>query len=169
MIAEIRGTEGFVDDFAIEPPASWSGEGSSLLTAAWASLTERGCDRLRVVSARRDEKKVAMLLEAGLSLVDEWWVVPVAPAAGHHEAGRVEGPGFAGLLGPAPPVYAPGGNVLLVNELTDVLDPAAIAGFTASLGGVLAIVATGADVARAERLQDEGWTVASAWYLGVPA
>jgi hypothetical protein len=60
--------------------------------------------------------KGALLVSAGLAPASRWWVKAVAPAGPPARAGRVQGTGFAGRLGPAPPVHAPGGPVLLADD-----------------------------------------------------
>src|SRR5689334_13755593 len=52
---------GFVDDFAVVRDDAWMRDGRALLHAAWSRLREQGADALRVVTARHDEAKVAML------------------------------------------------------------------------------------------------------------
>ena len=67
-----------------------------------------GLEQLRVVTAAADEPKVAMLRGLSLKPVEQWWVKPVDPSGTTAASGRVEGSGFSGIVGPAPPVYDPG-------------------------------------------------------------
>jgi hypothetical protein len=151
LIGQRRGQEGFVDDFAVDATASWDGDAAALLLAALS-----------------------------LELAEQWWVRELSP--GEHEpqggqvatAGPVTGTGFSGLLGPAPPVYDPGGPVLLVGELAAGagLADADLAGVereAAGMGAVLLIVPASPASARASVIaRRPGWTVASDWYLGRP-
>jgi hypothetical protein len=83
-------------------------------------------------------------------------------------AGPVSGPGFAGIFGPAPPVYDPGGPVLLASRVDADADVAVIAREAAALGAVLAIAAAPPGTALSRALDQQGWSVASDWYTGRP-
>jgi GNAT superfamily N-acetyltransferase len=180
LIGQRRGQEGFVDDFAVDEPASWDGDGAALLLAAWRRWAADGLEAVRVVTAHADEDKCAMLAALTLELAEQWWVRELSP--GEHESqggqvatpGPVTGTGFSGLLGPAPPVYDPGGPVLLVAELAAGADLAGadLAGVereAAGMGAVLLIVPAAPASARAAAIaRRPGWSVASDWYLGRP-
>ncbi len=167
VISECGGGEGFIDDFAIDDCGSWAVDGFELLRAAWVLLSARGTSALRVVTAQADRPKVAMLVALGLQLVQQWWVKSVQPAPGFvHAPGRIDRPGVGGFLGPAPPVYDPGGPVLLADNVAvdlDVLEDEA-----ARMGAVLVILPTASGNDLECLLQSRGWTVASQWYLGRP-
>lgn len=62
IIAQLRDREAFVDDFAVDGDGTWADDGCELLTAAWDRLCPRGVSAARVVTARADEPKVAMLV-----------------------------------------------------------------------------------------------------------
>lgn len=168
LIAELRNSEGFIDDFAVEPDARWAADGAALLRAAWPALAHAGATRLRVVSAAADAPKVAMLEACSLELVAQWWVKPLDPTGAPGASGRVTGPGFSGILSPAPPVYDPGGPVLLAERVEAGADLARITETAAAMGAVLAVVPTPAGGHREAELRTSGWTVSSAWYLGAP-
>lgn len=88
---------------------------------------------MRLVTALADRDKVAMLTAAGL--VEQWWVKPLDPAgASDIASGCVAGHGFSGLLGPAPPVYDPGGPVLLINRLDHNSDVASVEDAPVAMG-----------------------------------
>ncbi len=88
---------------------------------------------------------------------------------GHaHGERAVEGSGFSGFLGPAPPVYDPGGPVLLVDRVTDGTGTAAIEEGAAALGAVLAVLPVPVGADREAELRAATFTVASAWYVGQP-
>jgi hypothetical protein len=134
LIGQSRGQEGFVDDFAVDQTARWDADGAALLLAAWHRWEADGVQAARVVTAHADEDKRAMLAALHLDLAEQWWVRELRPAfppaslglpaspGPPARAGPVTGTGFAGLLGPAPPVYDPGGPVLLVSDLADDAD-----------------------------------------------
>lgn len=122
---------------------TWADDGLALLSSAWDRLSAKGLLDLRVVSAQADELKVAMLVAIGLRLVEQWWVKPIeARDAPGVPAGRVDGPGFSGLLGPAPPVYDPGGPVLLADCVAVDGDLAVIEDEAARMGSVLVLIPT---------------------------
>jgi hypothetical protein len=89
VIAEVRGPEGFIDDFAVERPEQWQHDGARLLSEAWRDLHARGAAAVRVVSAHKDRPKNFLLGAAGLSVVEEWWVKPVIPTGYADERGTV--------------------------------------------------------------------------------
>jgi hypothetical protein len=167
-----RQAEGFVDDFAVGSAGSWAQEGTALLIEAAARMARTGADAItamRVVTAQADLPKVSMLEHAGLQLVERWWVRGVRPTAEPGPPRRVDGTGYSGIFSPAPPVYDPGGPVLAADRPAGDFDPEVMAGETAALGGVLAIVPAVPGSALDEALSRGPWTVSSAWYLGQPA
>lgn len=169
IISESREAEGFVDDFAVDRHGSWDREGAALLIAACERLAARhGLHMVRVVTAHADLGKSRMLGNLSLQLVEQWWVRELGRSSEHAPPGRVEGPGFTGILGPAPPVYDPGGPVFIVESIADNADAAAIEGHAAALGAVLAVVPASPDSARAADLLKRSWSVASDWYRGWP-
>jgi hypothetical protein len=168
LIGDLRGAEGLIDDFAVEADDDWAIAGAALLCSAWPALANRGAERLRVVTAAADEPKVAILRASSLEPVEQWWVKPVDPSGPPAASGRVEGSGFSGLLGPAPPVYDPGGPVLLVDRVTDGTGTAAIEEGAAALGAVLAVLSVPVGADREAELREAMFTVASAWYVGQP-
>jgi GNAT superfamily N-acetyltransferase len=64
----------FVDDFYVADDAAWPTTGAALLREARAQLKERGCEQVVVVTAYRDDGKMAMLKQEELSLASAWWV-----------------------------------------------------------------------------------------------
>jgi hypothetical protein len=166
LIAELRGPEVLIDDFAVTGKGSWPADGAWLLDAAWEQAAAAGARTARVVTAAADGPKVALLASAGLALASQWWVKPITPVGPPAPAGRVRGTGFAGRLGPTPPVYDPGGPVLLNDDLPGGGSLAAMEAGAAAMGAVLAIVPAAPDE---QELAQRGWTVASRWYAGTPA
>jgi hypothetical protein len=169
LIAELRGSEVLIDDFAVTGEDRWPADGAGLLASAWGQATAAGARTARVVTAAADGPKVALLVSAGLAPASRWWVKPVTPIGPPARAGRVQGTGFAGRLGPAPPVYDPGGTVLLTDDLPGRASLAAVEAGAAAMGAVVAIVPAAPGAADEQQLTQRGWTVASQWHLGTPA
>ena len=172
IIGQLRGREGFVDDFAVDETGRWDRDGAGLLLAMWHRLragARDSLDAVRVVTAHADEEKCLMLSRLSLELAEQWWVREVRPVGPARLAGRVGGASFSGLLGPAPPVYDPGGPVLFVERLADDADLTAVEREAAETGAILLVVPATPGSARAHELRRPGWSVASDWYLGRPA
>lgn len=167
LMGQLRGEEGVVDDFAVDQQPRWANEGRELVGGAWQALRALGATRLRVVTAKADFDKVSMLLAASLQLAEEWWVKEVRPSGGANSPRSVKGTRFSGVVGPAPPVYDPGGPVLLARLEPDA-DLAVLEAEAADLGAVLAVVAVAPSSEYVQRLQHRSWTVASQWYVGRP-
>lgn len=99
---------GFIDDFAVVPDKAWMSDGRRLLLAAWSLLRERRVGGLRVVTARRDDAKVAMLESLGLTIGESWWVrVGDASVSSAPTFGPISANGIEALVVPAPPVTTP--------------------------------------------------------------
>jgi hypothetical protein len=169
VIGQARPPECFVDDFALDEAGSWESTGRELLDELWRRMASDAITSVRVVTAKADHDKVAMLRAAGLTLAEQWWVrpLPARPAGTEAAPGWVRGPDFSGLLGPAPPVYDPGGPVLLVERL-DGDDIEAIEEKATTMGAVLAIVAAPLGAGYEHQLARREWSVASQWYIGRP-
>jgi hypothetical protein len=82
---------------------------------------------------------------------------------------RIEGPGLSGLFGSAPPVYDPGGPVLLADRVAADVGSAELDAEAIRLGAVLLVVPAAPGSARAGELAGCGWHVASDWYFGPPS
>lgn len=171
IICQHRGAEGVVDDFAVEHPDLWDDDGAALLLAVASRLSAVGqVTALRVVTAHADQPKVSMLQRLSLCLAEQWWVRELHPGRAQAAApGRIDGPGFSGIFGPAPPVYDPGGPVLQADRADDNAEVAVIEREATALGAVLAIIPAAPGTVRAGQLARHGWSVASDWYLGWPA
>ena len=168
IICQPRENEGFVDDFTVEPPGTWDGAGAALLLAAAERLAASGVRALRVVTAHADQAKCGMLASLSLRVVERWWVRELTPAGPAADPGWVSGPGFAGWLGPAPPVYDPGGPVFQADPSRGDASPDVIEREAAERGAVLAVCPAVPGTGTANELARAGWSVASDWYLGWP-
>jgi hypothetical protein len=71
-----------VDDFAVRDFDNWATVGRELLEAFKAESSRRGWRQIIVVCGAMDQKKAAMLSDAGLLLNTNWWTVrlPGGPA-----------------------------------------------------------------------------------------
>jgi hypothetical protein len=145
-------------------------DGVALLLAAADRLSATGeVTAIRVVTAHADKPKVSMLQGLSLRLAEQWWVRELQPGCEQVMApGRLERPGFSGIFGPAPPVYDPGGPVLLADRVGDDTEIAVVEREATALGAVLAIIPASPGTVRASELEQLGWSVASDWYLGWP-
>jgi len=129
----------FVDDFAVDTSDQWATEGNALLLRAWAQAESPSQSTLRVVTARMDQPKRQMLADLGLVVTARWWVKELRPTGPSRPLGPTEVAGRSVMLISAPPVYDPGGPVVLLGDL----EPEAIdtsCEQAASMGAVLAIV-----------------------------
>jgi hypothetical protein len=118
-----------------------------------------------VVSGSRtvDTPKVDFLAGLGLECEAEWWVKPIEPS----QREPVEMSGFAAFVGPAPPVYDPGGLTCLATEIESPAALPLFEDFASASQAVLAIVPTltsRLDLRAA--LGERGYSVASEWYAG---
>jgi hypothetical protein len=165
VVGQIRGSGGGIDDFAVTEPELWATHGRALLDAAMGQMHARGAAEVQVVTAQKDLPKSAMLRDAGLALVNQWWVKALAAGADSLEPGRRSGDGFSGILGAAPPVYDPGGPVFLVQSLEDSASVDAVEAAAAEWGAVLAVIPAAPGGARPGELSAAGFEVASDWYL----
>lgn len=154
----------FVDDFYVAEPGLWESVGRALLDAAAAEAGASGAERLIVVGAQRDLPKRSFLLTAQCALAAAWWVHPVEPTnAPPPDLSRIQA-----VVGPAPPVYDPGGLTALATSLGDT--PAtAVALFdqwAAASNAVVAIIpARVSDIALEEVLETQDYVVASEWFI----
>jgi hypothetical protein len=155
---------GFIDDFAVVHDDAWMRDGKSLLLAAWSLLLDQGAESVRVVTARRDDAKVALLRSVGLSLGESWWVrvsdggTQRAPAFG-----PVAADGIDALVIPAPPVYDPGGPVFLVTAIVSAKLVKRVPQLAADHGAVLAIIPT---TAPTWELAAAGFEETAQYYVG---
>lgn len=139
LIGAAGGERWYVDDFAVEPDELWMTEGAELLHAGWGVAGAAGQTVLRVVTARRDGPKRALLQSAGLTVSARWWVKRLVPTGPPQPSREYVFGGCNAFLGPAPPVYDPGGPVCLFGDTRDDDLDQACEG-AASLGAVLAII-----------------------------
>jgi len=153
-----------VDDFVVARDDEWPSRGGPLLLELCRRARRDGLEQAIVVSgpASVDPAKVRFLRELGLAVAAEWWVKPVSPEA----TGDVpEQTGFAAEVGPAPPVYDPGGPTCLALEIAAPAALADLERYAAAAGAVVVIVPVRVEaVALRGALERRGYEVASEWY-----
>ena len=177
----IRGERGFItavpragqfyaDDFALDGGATWEVDGRTLVLAAWTEAKRRGATALRVVTAARDVPKVAMLTNAGMVVSERWWVRTLdADPPGTVYEGTVSGDGFTAVLSAAPPVYNPGGPVVLITAFSDAASLRMAELEATNSGVVLSILPIAAgSLPHEHAARDAGYEVASEFYVGQP-
>lgn len=103
-----------VDDMALEQDADWSVEGRALLGRAQADG-----GRVRFVCPVFESARASTGRSCGLEVAETWWhrdlpVPRLALTQPHSDDPHIFVEGAEGRLIPAPPVYDPGGPVLLV-------------------------------------------------------
>lgn len=152
-----------VDDFVVDRPDLWLSTGDALLLAAARLAQAAGaCTAIIVAGSQRvDPPKRAFLRGLGLALAAEWWARPLDAAPGDVPAQD----SFEAIVGPAPPVYDPGGPVCLAARLDGPEALPHLERYGAAARAVLAIVplATGREDVRAV-LVARGYALASEWY-----
>ncbi len=114
LVAMNPGDYLLVDEMAIEPAERWADEGGALLRHA-ASLGP-----LRFVVPGCEAERLDAALDLGLEPADIWWHRDLEPFTGLNvvsEDKTISVEGAEGQLVPAPPVYDPGGPVLLVSAV----------------------------------------------------
>lgn len=154
-----------VDDFAVAAPHLWATAGAAVLGELARRAGAAGLETAIVVSGPSsvDAPKTRFLISAGLAAAAEWWVKPTVPAA----AATPEQDGFEAAVGPAPPVYDPGGLTCLA--LT-IAEPAAVVRFerfaAASQAVVAVVPVTVGQTDVRNELRRRVYAVASEWYAG---
>ena len=164
LLATNLGDHVLVDDFVVTPDEHWPAEGVALLEHVRG---ESG--RLRVVVPAVERARLEAVQAVGLSPVETWWhrdldgadPWPSDADSDDDAAADVEVDGARGRLRPAPPVYDPGGPVLLVTELESIDALARIEEAAAARGARVAVVTTlrSADRDVATLLQCAGYVV----------
>jgi hypothetical protein len=164
-----------VDDMAVDDDAAWPVDGVRLLQAVAA--TDPGRHDLRVVCPVPEPARRVAVASLGLTVAESWWhrELPTDPQAWMWPAVPDDSPevtvtGAAGRLVPAPPVYDPGGPVLIVGELSGADSLADLERAAGQAGAVVAVVPQSAkDTDRADWLQAAGYLRTTDFYQGLPA
>jgi hypothetical protein len=156
-----------VDDMALEDDADWPADGQVLLR--WAGET----GRLRLVCPVPEEPRTSTASAVGLANVESWWHRDLEPAA--DRLPEVDDPVLIvaeakGRLVPAPPIYAPGGPVLLVTQVTSPDSLTGIERAAAQRGACVSVVTHQlGDEQLAELLTSAGYKRTTDYYEGTPS
>lgn len=118
LFALDHGSTWLVDDAVVSEDGTWAEDGVLLLREV-----QQRCGSVRLVVPVFETDRMEAGLSVGLRPVEHWWHRDLDPPGTLVEAGddpAVAVEGAEGRLVTAPPVYDPGGPVLLVSELRDV-------------------------------------------------
>jgi len=154
-----------VDDFALADGATWPTVGAALLGEVLVRAEVADIETAIVVSgpASVDAPKTAFLAERGLRVDAEWRVKALTPTT----AGKPAKVGFDAAVGPAPPVYEPGGLTALALRIDYPEAVERFEHFAAASDAVVAIVPVRvSDTGLRAELDRRGFVVASEWYAG---
>lgn len=129
-------TRRVVDDMVVAADA-WADEGAALLRAV---LDATATVRFVAPVCEPERRETAQSL--GLRAVETWWHrdLPLVQVRGEGERVELSTVGARGRLVPAPPVYNPGGPVLLVADVETAAALAAIEAEAAERGATVAVV-----------------------------
>jgi hypothetical protein len=151
-----------VDDAAAERADQWATEGAALLRRLV------GESRVRFVCPVPEPDRTALAVELGLRRAETWWHRDLAERPSdfqNDESLLVRG--AQGHLAAAPPVYAPGGPVLLVTQFHDRRALAEIEQKAASRGAAVSVVTQAPeDGVREELLLSIGYRRTCDFYEG---
>jgi len=160
-----RGDLLVVDDMAVAVDSLWDIDGQRLLRA----VDERG--GVRFVCPVPEPARTRAAVALGMTHAESWWhrdLMP-DPHAVPPDDPEVRVDGAAGRLVPAPPVYAPGGPVLLVLDVGGAESLAAIEAEASSAGAVVSVVTQRpTDTNLADLLIHVGYTRTTDFFEGRP-
>lgn len=154
LLGPKRGERLDIDDMALDDDSRWSGDGYRLLRAAAAA------DGLRFVCPVPEPERTRAAVELGMSIGETWWHRDLDPAG---EPAPFDEPSLAvdggvGRLVDAPPVYAPGGPVVLTGDVAHAAALGAIEQLAAVHGATVSVVSQQPDDARrVEILESAGY------------
>lgn len=124
-----------VDDMALDQDTRWPDDGTRLLRAVMEHHD------LRFVCPVPEPSRSRTARYLGMSVKESWWHRNLAPTVVRvGTSDQVVVPGARGQLVEAPPVYAPGGPVLLVSEVASAAALAAIENAAAAVEAVVSVV-----------------------------
>ena len=163
LVAMNPGPYLLVDEMAVEPSEHWAGEGRALLRHA-ADLGP-----LRFVVPGFESERLDAALDLGLVPADIWWHRDLEPGTGLNvvsEDKTISVEGAEGHLVPAPPVYDPGGPVLLVTSVESAEALTRAEQSAARRGARVSVVPQPpADVALATLLNHAGYTLTTFFFI----
>jgi|GEM_PF-2855000 len=149
-----RGDRLALDDLALTAEDLWPSEGAALLDAAVAAADGRELD---VVCPVCEPERRTAVEQLGIGVRESWWHRDL-DATGPAELGEVAVPGGTGRVVPAPPVYDPGGPVLLASDIADLAALRRLEAEAAARGAVVAVLTqAGGDAVRGVMLEGAGY------------
>lgn len=163
-----RGPVWLVDDAVVTEAGDWIIDGVRLLQNA-----QEHCGALRLVVPAVETRRMEAAIHVGLAAVEHWWHRDLrgGAQANEQEDGAdptVEVDGAAGRLVPAPPVYNPGGPVLLVTEVESAGSLRRIETEAARRGAPVSVVTQEPnDVGLANLLSEAGYTLTTVFCEGL--
>lgn len=166
LIARNRGPVWLVDDAVVTEHGAWAADGVRLLRHAQVH-----CGALRFVVPVFETSRMEAGLSVGLAPVEQWWHRDL-DAVGQGADDADEDPsviveGAKGRLVPAPPVYSPGGPVLLVTEVDAIVSLRRIEAMAAMRGARVSVVTqTPSDASLATLLSEAGYVLTTAFCEG---
>ena len=154
-----------IDDMALDDESRWDDDGLTMLRVAAAKRSLNfGCP------VPEPERRAAAET-LGLVCAESWWHKDLEPAAEPTppEDHKINVEGASGLIVPAPPVYAPGGPVLLTGDVSDAAGLAAVEAAAVAAGAPVAVVIQqSGDAALAGLLTDSGYLRTNDNYRNAP-
>lgn len=167
VFAGPRGDGYIIDDLMVAAENLWLTEGVALIRAAVQSHP------VRIVCPVHERGRAGAAESLGLTVSESWWTRDLDPLeAGRSEAvaDEISVDGTSGRLLPAPPVYAPGGPVLIISNVSSPEALAAVERRAECAGAPVAVVPHKVvDQARAELLELAGYRRTTDYYDGRPA
>ena len=156
-----RGDHRLVDDMVVSLDERWAGEGVELLRAV---LTAPG--RVRFVAPVAEPARTAAARSLGLVVAETWWHRDLPdPVSVTGAASQIDVAGATGRLVPAPPVYDPGGPVLLVTRADSARALAAIEAAGSARGATVSVVSQQAGDAVTAGIARSAGYVETTWFL----
>jgi hypothetical protein len=153
-----------VDDFALASPDKWPTAGRDLLCDVAACAATTGAETGIVVSGPSsvDRAKTDFLIGSGFVAEAEWWVKAIEPSEDEIVPNDQM---FEAIVGPAPPVYDPGGLTCLALriEAPEALEQfEAFASASDSVVAIVPVLTKQTDIR--EALKTRHYVLASEWY-----
>ena len=167
LIALSRESVWLVDDAVVTDAGDWMTDGVRLLRYA-----QEHCGPLRFVVPVFETRRMEAAIRVGLTSVEHWWHRdlphrgPVVEREGGDDPAVIL-EGAVGRLVPAPPIYSPGGPVLLVTEVESAASLGRIETEAARRGAPVSVVTQDpTDVGLATILTEAGYALTTAFCEG---
>jgi len=153
-----------IDDMALEDDSLWPTEGDALLRRAATGTP------LRVVCPLPEPARRTAVTRLGLSVAGTWWHRDLDPDPtwdGHNDDAPLAVDGADAILVPAPPVYAPGGPVVLVRAVASVSALRAVEQAASRRGSTVSVVSQQPDNrSAADMLESAGYKRTTEFFEG---